>query len=109
MKIDGAHADHAAHALGVTPAALSQTIKKLEARLNVRLFERTTRSVNLTEAGRAYLERVAPALASLQSATEDLQTSAGVEGGTLRLTTTGENVCKHLTALQNRAGGRPPR
>lgn len=76
---------YAAHALGVTPAALSQTIKKLEARLNVRLFERTTRSVNLTEAGRAYLERVAPALASLQSATEDLQTSAGVEGGTLRL------------------------
>ena len=31
------------------------------------------------------------------------------QGGTLRLTTTGENVCKHLTALQNRAGGRPPR
>lgn len=76
----------AAHALGVTPAALSQTVKKLEARLGVRLFERTTRSVNLTEAGRAYLERVAPALASLQGATEDLQSSAGVEGGTLRLT-----------------------
>jgi hypothetical protein len=31
------------------------------------------------------------------------------QGGTLRLTTTGENVCKHLTALRNRAGGRPPR
>lgn len=77
---------YAAHALGVTPAALSQTIKKLEARLNVRLFERTTRSVNLTEAGRAYLERVAPALANLRGATEDLQSSAGVEGGTLRLT-----------------------
>lgn len=76
----------AAHALGVTPAALSQTIKKLEARLGVRLFERTTRSVNLTEAGRAYLERVAPALASLKGATEDLQHTAGVEGGTLRIT-----------------------
>lgn len=75
-----------AHALGVTPAALSQTIKKLEARLGVRLFERTTRSVNLTEAGRAYRERVAPALASLKGATEDLQTAAGVEGGTLRIT-----------------------
>ncbi|MCJ0762303.1 LysR family transcriptional regulator [Variovorax terrae] len=75
-----------AHALGVTPAALSQTIKKLETRLGVRLFERTTRSLNLTEAGRAYLERVAPALASLKGATEDLQSSAGVEGGTLRVT-----------------------
>lgn len=77
---------YAAHALGVTPAALSQTLKKLEARLNVRLFDRTTRSVNLTEAGRLYLERVTPALAALRDATEDLQSSAGVEGGTLRLT-----------------------
>ncbi|MBF5004311.1 LysR family transcriptional regulator [Diaphorobacter caeni] len=77
---------YAAHALGVTPAALSQTIKKLETRLKVRLFDRTTRSVNLTEAGREYLERVTPALAHLREATEDLQFSAGVEGGTLRLT-----------------------
>ena len=77
---------YAAHAIGVTPAALSQTIKKLETRLDVRLFDRTTRSVNLTEAGKAYLERVSPALASLREATEDLQLQAGVEGGTLRLT-----------------------
>jgi len=77
---------YAAHAMGVTPAALSQTIKKLEARLDVRLFDRTTRSVNLTEAGRIYLERISPALASLREATEDLQLQAGVEGGTLRLT-----------------------
>ena len=77
---------YAAHAIGVTPAALSQTIKKLETRLDVRLFDRTTRSVNLTEAGKIYLERVSPALASLREATEDLQLQAGVEGGTLRLT-----------------------
>ena len=77
---------YAAHAIGVTPAALSQTIKKLETRLDVRLFDRTTRSVNLTEAGKAYLERVSPALTSLREATEDLQLQAGVEGGTLRLT-----------------------
>jgi DNA-binding transcriptional LysR family regulator len=91
----------AAHATGVTPAALSQTIKKLEARLGVRLFERTTRSVNLTEAGRAYRERVAPALASLTGATEDLQSSAGVEGGTLRVTlgyTTGRFLIEPLLA-----------
>lgn len=77
---------YAAHAIGVTPAALSQTIKKLETRLDVRLFDRTTRSLNLTEAGRIYLERISPALTNLREATEDLQLQAGVEGGTLRLT-----------------------
>ncbi|MDR3064764.1 MAG: LysR family transcriptional regulator [Comamonas sp.] len=77
---------YAAHAMGVTPAALSQTIKKLETRLDVRLFDRTTRSVNLTEAGRSYLERISPALINLREATEDLQLQAGVEGGSLRLT-----------------------
>jgi DNA-binding transcriptional LysR family regulator len=60
-------------AIGVTPAALSQTIKKLETRLDVRLFDRTTRSLNLTEAGRIYLERISPALTNLREATEDLQ------------------------------------
>lgn len=50
------------------------------------MFDRTTRSVNLTEAGRIYLERISPALANLREATEDLQLQAGVEGGTLRLT-----------------------
>jgi DNA-binding transcriptional LysR family regulator len=76
----------AANALDVTPAALSQTIKKLEAKLGVRLFERTTRSVNFTEAGAAYWERVSPLLANLKAATEDMQASAGKEGGTLKLT-----------------------
>lgn len=76
----------AAHLLGVTPAAVSQTIRKLEARLGVRLFERTTRSVNLTEAGRAYWERVAPLLAGLAEATEDVQVQAAAPGGVLRIT-----------------------
>lgn len=76
----------AAHLLGVTPAAVSQTIRKLEARLGVRLFERTTRSVNLTEAGRAYWERVAPLLTGMAEATEDLQMQASVPGGLLRIT-----------------------
>ncbi|MEF7617158.1 LysR family transcriptional regulator [Aquincola sp. MAHUQ-54] len=76
----------AAHALGVSPAAVSQTIRKLEARLGVRLFERTTRSVNLSEAGRAYWDRVAPLLAGLAEATEDLQVRASAPGGVLRIT-----------------------
>jgi DNA-binding transcriptional LysR family regulator len=76
----------AANALAVTPAALSQTLKKLEAKLGVRLFERTTRSVNFTEAGAEYWSRVGPLIEQLTEATEDLQTNAGNEGGTLRLT-----------------------
>jgi DNA-binding transcriptional LysR family regulator len=76
----------AANALNVTPAALSQTLKKLEAKLGVRLFERTTRSVNFTEAGAEYWQRIGPLLANLTAATEDLQANAGQEGGTLKLT-----------------------
>jgi DNA-binding transcriptional LysR family regulator len=76
----------AGHSLGVSAAAVSQTIRKLEERLGVRLFERTTRSLNLTEAGRDYWERVAPLLAGLSEATEDLQINSATAGGTLRLT-----------------------
>jgi DNA-binding transcriptional LysR family regulator len=76
----------AANSLSVTPAALSQTLKKLEAKLGVRLFERTTRSVNFTEAGAEYWSRVGPLIENLTEATEDLQTSAGKEGGTFKLT-----------------------
>lgn len=76
----------AARRMGVSPAAVSQAIRRLEGRLGVRLFDRTTRSVHLTEAGRRYLERVTAPLAELAAATEDLQTGAGVSGGVLRLT-----------------------
>ncbi|WP_083764414.1 MULTISPECIES: LysR family transcriptional regulator [Chelativorans] len=51
----------AAVELGVTPPSLSEAVKGLEERLGIRLLNRTTRSVGLTEAGAAYLERVRPA------------------------------------------------
>jgi len=51
----------AAAALGVTPSAVSQAVRVLEARLGVALLARTTRSVGLTEAGQRYLDRAAPA------------------------------------------------
>lgn len=50
----------AAAELGVAPPSLSEAIKGLERRLGVRLLNRTTRSVGLTEAGIAYLTRVGP-------------------------------------------------
>lgn len=75
----------AAVRLGVSPSAISQAIGKLESRLRLPLFNRTTRSVSLTEAGNRYLERVLPALAELAAASEDLDADAGKPAGLLRL------------------------
>src|SRR5581483_9405506 len=58
----------AAAALGVTPSAVSQTIRALEARVGVALLVRTTRSVGLTEAGERFLSRAKPALEELVAA-----------------------------------------
>src|SRR5947208_16493598 len=60
----------AAAELGVTPSAMSQTVRALEARIGVALFIRTTRSVGLTEAGERFLERAAPAFGELVAAGE---------------------------------------
>lgn len=58
----------AARALGMTPSAVSKLIGRLEDRLGVRLFDRTTRRVSATEAGQAYYERCVPILAEIDDA-----------------------------------------
>lgn len=75
----------AAAELEVSPSALSQAIRQLEARLGVRLLNRTTRSVSLTEAGEAYLARVGPAVTQVIDASEDMNVLQGRPAGTLRL------------------------
>ncbi len=75
----------AAAELEVSPSALSQAIRHLEARLGVRLLNRTTRSVSLTEAGEAYLARVGPALGQVVEAGEELNVMQGRPAGVLRL------------------------
>ncbi|WP_174507796.1 LysR family transcriptional regulator [Klebsiella oxytoca] len=75
----------AARELGMSATAISNAIAGLEARLNVRLFNRTTRSVALTDAGQRYVERVAPALAEIQRASEEIATQAEMPSGTLRI------------------------
>jgi DNA-binding transcriptional LysR family regulator len=55
----------AAAALGVTPSAVGQAVRALEARVGAALLTRTTRSVGLTEAGQRFLERAAPAFDDL--------------------------------------------
>jgi DNA-binding transcriptional LysR family regulator len=75
----------AAAELEVSPSALSQAIRQLEARLGVRLLNRTTRSVGLTEAGEAYLARIGPAVTQVIEASEDMNVLQGRPAGTLRL------------------------
>jgi DNA-binding transcriptional LysR family regulator len=75
----------AAAALEVSPSALSQAIRTLEARLGVRLLNRNTRSVSLTEAGQAYLLRIGPALRDVLDAGEQLHAREGRPSGVLRI------------------------
>ncbi len=75
----------AAARLEVSPQAVSQAIKSLEARLGVRLFHRTTRSVSLSEAGERLWARAGPALTDLFEATESVQEFRNRPVGALRL------------------------
>ncbi|MCU0729263.1 MAG: LysR family transcriptional regulator [Sphingopyxis sp.] len=76
----------AAHDLGVTPSAISQTIRALEQRVGVPLLMRTTRSVGLTEAGEVFRRQAAPAVDSLDAAFEAARTFGERPAGHLRLT-----------------------
>ena len=74
----------AATELGISPSALSHAIAGLEKRLGVRLINRTTRSVSLSEAGERFLARVSPALAEIAGAIEDVNEFRDTPAGTLR-------------------------
>src|ERR1700682_4409166 len=74
-----------AAALGVSPSALSQTIRALEARLGIRLLNRTTRRVGVTEAGALFLQRVLPALEQFTTAFSELDELRGKATGTLHI------------------------
>jgi DNA-binding transcriptional LysR family regulator len=75
----------AAAELGVSPSALSQTVRMLEERLGIRLLNRTTRRVGVTEAGAQFLQRVLPALEQLGAAFGELDELRDRPSGTLRL------------------------
>lgn len=62
----------AAVKLGVSPFAVSQTIRSLERRVGLALFNRNTRGVSLTEAGENYFQRILPAVLELALASEEL-------------------------------------
>jgi len=75
----------AASRLGVTPSALSHTMRQLEEHLRVRLLHRTTRSVALTDAGLRLLDRLRPAVEQVSRALDDLKDEEGHPFGHLRL------------------------
>lgn len=76
----------AAARLGVSQSALSQTIRGLETRLDMRLFARTTRSVSPTEAGQRLLELIAPAIKEIEAGLEQITALRHKPAGTIRLT-----------------------
>jgi DNA-binding transcriptional LysR family regulator len=70
---------------GLSPASVSRRIGELEAQLGVQLFNRTTRHLALTEAGKAYLQRVEPALHSIEDAEAAALALQSTPRGTLRV------------------------
>jgi len=75
----------AAQAASVTPAAVSRSVSRMEERLGVRLFARTTRSVKLTDSGRRYYEECRQALAQLVEAQREVMGRQQEPSGTLRI------------------------
>ncbi|MFM0345742.1 LysR family transcriptional regulator [Paraburkholderia sp. RL17-347-BIC-D] len=75
----------AATELGVSTSALSHSVAALEARIGVRLFNRTTRSVSLSEAGAQFVDSVAPALSTIRVAIEQAGSFRDTLSGTLRI------------------------
>src|SRR3954463_10122934 len=99
----------AAERLWVAQPGLSTQIRRLEAELGVRLFERHTRGVTLTPAGTLFLERARAALAAAEAAAAtglDLQAGAI---GSVRLGIAGEARWRPAAALLRRFGEERPR
>jgi DNA-binding transcriptional LysR family regulator len=75
----------AARARGVSASSLSEAVRRLEARLSVRLLNRTTRSIAPTEAGARLLERLSPALVEVEAAIDGVNAFRDRPAGTIRL------------------------
>jgi DNA-binding transcriptional LysR family regulator len=74
-----------ARANGLSASGLSEAVRRLEAQLGIRLLNRTTRSVVLTEAGQRLLERLTPALTEVEAAIDVAHGLSGRPAGTLKL------------------------
>jgi DNA-binding transcriptional LysR family regulator len=77
----------AAAELLVSPTAISKTIKQLEQQIGTRLFNRTTRSVQLTESGLQLVESLTPALEQIRDSVQHIADRSGQPSGVLRINT----------------------
>lgn len=77
----------AAPVLGLTPSAVSKLITRLEARLGVRLLQRTTRALNLTQEGEVFYAAARRIVADIETLENQLAGQSGTPSGTLRVTT----------------------
>lgn len=82
----------AAQKLGVTPSALSHTIRLLEERLGVRLLARTTRNVATTEAGERLLREIGPHFDEIATRVQKLSELRDKPAGTIRITCTDDSI-----------------
>ena len=85
--VDAGSFSAAARALRVTPSAISKQIARLEGRLGVRLLQRSTRQIAVTEEGRAYFQNAARILADVAETERALASAKGEPVGTLRVNT----------------------
>jgi len=76
----------AARTLDVDPSSVSRTVTAVEADLGIRLFQRTTRRLTVTEEGQSYLSRLAPLIEEMDAAREDARGQRGTPSGQLRMT-----------------------
>ena len=76
---------HAGEALGLTQSGVSRAIQRLEDRLGLRLFERTSKMVRLTEDGKQFCEAALPLLSQLEAVAEGVQNASGTVRGQLRV------------------------
>lgn len=94
----------AARDLQLSPAAVSKHVNALESSIGTRLFDRTTRRVGLTEAGRVYLERCLECLNALEDADTSMRELAKAPSGLLRVTAPidfGESLLPVVTGVMN--------
>jgi DNA-binding transcriptional LysR family regulator len=83
--IESGNFARAAEALGITSSGVSRAVTRLEGRVGVRLLDRTTRSVALTDEGRRFYERVKPSLATIEEAATTASGAANIVRGRLRV------------------------
>ena len=89
----------AARRLSLTPAAVGKSVAKLEGRLGVRLFQRSTRNLTLTEAGQLFLDQVSGSLTTIQNAVANLSSVEGLPAGTLKVSMGAAFGCLHIVPM----------